>query len=86
MLDVDPVPACGDPQVRDRQEGSQVVEDQLVDPRLVERLDGVAILVRVADHQLAAAFCGNQDMDALADMVGQLGVQAPDQRRAAWDS
>src|SRR5579871_1256982 len=54
VFDIATVPAGGDGQLRDRQESLQVGENQLVDTRVVEWLDGIAVHMRIAEGQLAA--------------------------------
>src|SRR5947209_6101351 len=73
VLEVDAVPAGGDVQVGQVEEGPQVAEDQLVDRGLVERLDGVVVLVGVAEHDLAPAVLRRHDVDAVAVELGRLG-------------
>ena len=53
MPGVDAVPPCGDLQNRCLEKRFQVTQDQLVDLKLIERLDGITILVRIAQSQFA---------------------------------
>src|SRR5262249_23509632 len=53
MLRVDPVPALCDRPAGDREKLARMMQDQLIDLGLVERVDGGTILVRIAKRDLA---------------------------------
>ncbi len=57
-------------------EGPKFSQHQLVDPRLVEGSDFVAVLVRVAEHDFAQTVLRRHHVDSVLIEVGRLFVDA----------
>jgi len=72
VLSVDAVPALGDGRIGEASEGGEVVEDQGIEMRLIEDVDGEAVLVGVAESDLPGSCLGNQDVDAPLVELGRL--------------
>ena len=80
MFGVDAMPMLRDLRRGRLQKDPSVARDEIVDFGAVEGIDGGAIFVRVADGQLAAGGLGNEDVNALAIILGRLGGDALLQR------
>ena len=74
---IDARPAFGDRPIAKRHEGPKFSQHQLVDPRLVEGGDFVAVLVRVAEHHFAQTVLRCHHVNSVPIEVGRLFVDPP---------
>ncbi len=81
VFGIDAVPPRGDGEIGNRQKGSQIGENEFFDFLFVERFDRVPIFMRIAQNQLAEPILRSHDMNPIAPILGQLGVEATYQGR-----
>src|SRR5262249_23056804 len=63
VLRIDPVPSLRDLHIRRFQERPDIAKYQVVNPRLVEHIDGAAVLMRIPKGQLTVCGLWNQPVD-----------------------
>src|SRR5271165_4317989 len=86
MFRIDTIPARGDSQLGSAQESSKIFENKVVDLSLVERIQGVVVLVRIAQGQLAGAILRNQDVNPMTIEPGRFPGDARLQARQSGTS